>query len=133
LRRVYDLLDLFADNPFDEPARAGQEIFIREGCAGCHTPPLYTSNKITLARGFTLPSDVPKTLDVLPVSVGTDPSLALRTRKGTGYYKVPSLIPANDLITPRRLDVECQRLRIAANSSSLDRMASHGRCRPNRT
>jgi hypothetical protein len=25
------------------------------------------------------------------VSVGTDPSLALRTRKGTGYYKVPSL------------------------------------------
>jgi hypothetical protein len=26
-----------------------------------------------------------------PVSVGTDPSLALRTRKGTGYYKVPML------------------------------------------
>jgi hypothetical protein len=25
------------------------------------------------------------------VSVGTDPNLALRTRKGTGYYKVPSL------------------------------------------
>jgi hypothetical protein len=23
--------------------------------------------------------------------VGTDPNLALRTRKGTGYYKVPSL------------------------------------------
>jgi hypothetical protein len=30
-------------------------------------------------------------LDVLPVSVGTDPGLALRTRKGTGFYKVPSL------------------------------------------
>ena len=25
------------------------------------------------------------------VSVGTDPNLALKTRKGTGYYKVPSL------------------------------------------
>ena len=25
------------------------------------------------------------------MSVGTDPGLALRTRKGTGYYKVPSL------------------------------------------
>ena len=25
------------------------------------------------------------------VSVGTDPGLALKTRKGTGYYKVPSL------------------------------------------
>jgi len=30
-------------------------------------------------------------MDVLPVSVGTDPGLALETRKGTGYYKVPSL------------------------------------------
>jgi hypothetical protein len=28
---------------------------------------------------------------VLPISVGTDPGLALATRKGTGYYKVPSL------------------------------------------
>jgi hypothetical protein len=25
------------------------------------------------------------------VSVGTDPGLALKTRKGTGFYKVPSL------------------------------------------
>jgi hypothetical protein len=29
--------------------------------------------------------------DVLPVTVGTGPGLALDTRKGTGYYKVPSL------------------------------------------
>jgi hypothetical protein len=88
---VYSLQPPANPNPFDETARAGQAIFTREGCAGCHTPPLYTSNKITLARGFILPSDVPKTLDVLPVSVGTDSNLALRTRKGTGYYKVPSL------------------------------------------
>ena len=27
----------------------------------------------------------------MPISVGTDPGLALNTRKGTGYYKVPSL------------------------------------------
>ena len=31
------------------------------------------------------------TLDVLNTSVGTDPGLATKTRKGTGYYKVPSL------------------------------------------
>jgi len=37
------------------------------------------------------PKDVPPTLDILAVSVGTDPGLALKTRKGTGYYKVPSL------------------------------------------
>ena len=88
---VYSLQPPPNPNPFDERARAGQQIFTREGCVRCHTPPLYTSNKITLARGFTPPSGVPETLDVLPVSVGTDPGLALRTRKGTGYYKVPSL------------------------------------------
>ena len=27
----------------------------------------------------------------MPVSVGTDPGLATRTRKGTGFYKIPSL------------------------------------------
>ena len=43
-----------------------------------------------MARGF-VPKQPPSTLDILPVSVGTDPGLALQTRKGTGYYKVPSL------------------------------------------
>jgi mono/diheme cytochrome c family protein len=78
-------------NPRDERAAAGGTIFQREGCASCHTPPLFTSNKLTLASGFSPPKDAPASLDVLPISVGTDPGLALRTRKGTGYYKVPSL------------------------------------------
>ncbi|GAC1440813.1 MAG: hypothetical protein NVSMB58_37910 [Terriglobales bacterium] len=78
-------------NPFDEKAKAGQEVFIREGCPACHTPPLYTSNKLTLAQGFTPPKDKPGSLDVLQISVGTDPGLAMATRKGTGYYKIPSL------------------------------------------
>ena len=77
--------------PYDEKAQSGERIFAREGCIRCHAPPLYTSNKLTLAEGFTPPKDAPKTLDVLPISVGTDPGLALATRKGTGYYKVPSL------------------------------------------
>jgi hypothetical protein len=51
---------------------------------------LYTSNKVTLAHGFEPPSDAPASLDILRISVGTDPGLALGTRKGTGYYKVPS-------------------------------------------
>lgn len=78
-------------NAFDDRARSGQRIFEREGCPGCHTPGLYTNNKLTLAKGFTPPADKPATLDVMAVSVGTDPHLALNTRKGTGYYKVPSL------------------------------------------
>jgi len=80
-------------NPYrlDEQAAAGQKIFTREGCPQCHTPPLYTSNKVTLAEGFAAPAPPPTGLDILPLSVGTDPGLALDTRKGTGFYKVPSL------------------------------------------
>lgn len=57
----------------------------------CHTPPLYTSNKLTLAEGFTPPPGTEQKHEILPVSVGTDPNLALKTRRGTSYYKVPSL------------------------------------------
>jgi mono/diheme cytochrome c family protein len=78
-------------NPFNQQAQAGQKLFVREGCSGCHVPPLYTSNKLTLAEGFTPPPDRPFALDLVPICVGTDPGLALKTRKGTGYYKVPSL------------------------------------------
>lgn len=78
-------------NKYDAKARAGEKIFAREGCAGCHIPPLYTNNKVTLARGFLPAKNGPPGLDVVPISVGTDPGLALRTRKATGYYKVPSL------------------------------------------
>ena len=78
-------------NPHDKKADEGELIFRREGCPICHTPPLYTSNKITLAQGFSPPPDTPKSLDSLAISVGTDPGLAMRTRKGTGYYKIPSL------------------------------------------
>ena len=87
---IYSLKPPPNPNPFDEQARAGERIFARE-CAACHTPPLYTNNQLTLAEGFTPPKDKPASLDVLPISVGTDPGLALKTRKGTGYYKVPSL------------------------------------------
>jgi hypothetical protein len=88
---IYSLKPPANPNALDEKAEAGEKIFAREGCSRCHVPPLYTSNKLTLAQGFTPPPDTPSTLDILAVSVGTDPGLALNTRKGTGYYKVPSL------------------------------------------
>ena len=81
------------DNPnrFDAVAERGKKLFAREGCGGCHTPPLYTNNKLIPVDGFT-PSDEDKaTLAILERRVGTDPRYALQTRKGTGYYKVPSL------------------------------------------
>jgi len=88
---IYSLQPPPNPNRLDDEARAGQRIFAREGCSQCHTPPLYTSNKLTLAEGFEPPKPVPPTLDVLSISVRTDSGLALKTRKGTGYYKVPSL------------------------------------------
>jgi len=81
-------------NKFDAVAKRGQKVFEQEGCSMCHTPPLYTNNMLIPVDGFTPPKDDPKTarLHILRgVPIGTDPDLALKTRKGTGYYKVPSL------------------------------------------
>jgi hypothetical protein len=78
-------------NRFDEHARRGQVIFQRQGCVNCHTPPLYTNNKLTPAAGFKIPDDLRRTDNILDICVETDPYLALKTRRGTGFYKVPSL------------------------------------------
>jgi hypothetical protein len=88
---IYSLAPPPSPYKSDARAAAGQKIFEREGCAGCHTPPLYTNNLLTLAQEFQPPKEHFQFLDILPVCVGTDPGLALKTRKGTGYYKVPSL------------------------------------------
>jgi hypothetical protein len=69
----------------------GREIFAHENCINCHVPPSYTSDKLMLAQGFAPPSDHPYRSDILNISVGTDPGLAMKTRKGTGFYKIPSL------------------------------------------
>ncbi len=69
----------------------GKLIFEKEGCAQCHTPPLYTNNKLTPAKGFTVPDDHLAKSDILPTGVGTDPQPTMDTRRGTGSYKVPSL------------------------------------------
>jgi hypothetical protein len=55
---IYSLKPPPNPNAFDEEAKAGQTISDREGCAGCHIPPLYTSNKLTRAQGFTPPEEV---------------------------------------------------------------------------
>src|SRR5262245_47819597 len=72
-------------------ARRGREVFARERCGACHSPPLYTNNRLTPVMGFEPSAQDLRRFDIMPRSVGTDPDLALRTRRGTGYYKVPSL------------------------------------------
>jgi Cytochrome c len=69
----------------------GKDIFEQQGCAVCHTPPLYTNNQLTPAEGFVAPDEHRDRYDVMSVSVHTDSTSTLKTRRGTGYYKVPSL------------------------------------------
>lgn len=75
-----------------ELIQKGELVFKREGCVTCHTPPLYTNNKLTPVDGFTPPASHYEQYDIFDISVETDPELTLYTRRGTGYYKVPSLL-----------------------------------------
>src|SRR5262249_47450622 len=87
---VYSLKPPPNPNKPDALSRRGEELFRQQGCALCHTPPLYTNNKLTPADGFKA-SDDTLVNSVLPITLGTDPNSTLKTRRGTGYYKVPSL------------------------------------------
>jgi hypothetical protein len=89
---------LYSLKPMPNPDKAspaliekGRIVFEEETCIGCHTPPFYSSNKLSLAKGFSPSAADMLTYNVLDFSVGTDPGLALYSRRGTGYYKVPSL------------------------------------------
>ena len=88
---IYSLRPPPNPNAFDQAAARGQRVFEREGCGFCHTPPLYTNNKLTLAGDFQPPPDHRKKYDILDVRVATDARSALQPMRGTGYYKVPSL------------------------------------------
>jgi hypothetical protein len=79
--------------PNDQSSR-GEQVFTRSGCGTCHTPPLYTNNKLVPVDGFTRidhPQSPPASDVMVGARLGLDPGLATKTRKGTGYYKVPSL------------------------------------------
>ena len=71
---VYSLQPPPNPNPAGREAARGRRIFQREGCPTCHTPPLYTNNQLVSWE-----------------RIGTDSRYTLQTRKGTGYYKGPSL------------------------------------------
>lgn len=90
---IYSLEAPKSPYPFNELAQRGERIFEAEGCYECHTPPAYTNNKLIPVPGFepNLADPATQRLNISNRRVGTDPSLALKTRKGTGYYKIPSL------------------------------------------
>ena len=76
---------------FDRLAARGQKVFHEEGCARCHPPPLYTNNQLIPVEGFEVPPAHRDQFHVMDRTLDTDGSLTLQSRRGTGYYKVPSL------------------------------------------
>jgi hypothetical protein len=106
-------------NPRTAAARRGSVLFESEGCSRCHTPPLYTNDRLVVADGYEPTREELTRLRPVQRGIGTDPGLTLRTRRGTGYYKVPSLLglwyrgpflhdgavaTLEDLFDPRRLE-----------------------------
>jgi hypothetical protein len=88
---LYSLRPPANPNKFDGVAARGRSIFEQQRCESCHPAPLYTNNRLTPAEGFQVPDEHLERYDILPSVIGTDPYLTLKTRRGTGYYKVPSL------------------------------------------
>lgn len=90
-RFVYALSPPVNPNKPSAVSKKGELIFKEQGCVTCHTPPLFTNNMLTPADGFTIPEEHWSKYDIFGISVGTDPQYTTKTRRGTGYYKVPSL------------------------------------------
>ena len=89
---IYSLKPPVNPNRFpDKLVSRGKIVFVQAGCVSCHTPPLYTNNKLTPVNGFEPPQKHFEMYDIFNVSVETDSVSALYTRRGTGYYKIPSL------------------------------------------
>jgi hypothetical protein len=80
-------------NPYqmDALAEAGRKVFEKEGCPVCHPPPHYTNNKLQPVTAFEVPPEHFIKYDIMKTPIDTDPRLTLQTRRGTGYYKIPSL------------------------------------------
>jgi hypothetical protein len=88
---VYSLQPPPNPNRSDARSERGQKVFDRERCDRCHPPPLYTSNELLPVPGFRVPADHREKYNVSVYRIDTGSELALSTRRGTGYYKVPSL------------------------------------------
>ena len=79
-------------NPSDALSERGRKVFEAADCKRCHPAPHYTSNQLTPAEGFRVPATLRKSDKIRRRGVGTDARLTTTTRRGTGFYKVPSLL-----------------------------------------
>jgi len=108
-------------SPSDDAERRGARLFEEQGCARCHAPPRYSNDRLLPVAGFEPPPGDGERYEVVRRHIDTDPGLALRTRRGTGYYKVPSLrgvrhrgpffhdgtlASLDDVFDPRRIEAD---------------------------
>ncbi len=88
---VYSLKQPPNPNKPNELSAKGQQLFTELKCGRCHTPPLYTNNMLMPVEGFEVSAEHHAQYRIMSHTIGTDPGLTMKTRRGTGYYKVPSL------------------------------------------
>lgn len=89
---LYSLKSPPNPNKTDALSTRGERVFQSEGCDRCHREPLYTNNRLIPADGFMVPPEHRAKYDILSSErIGVDSHSTLKTRRGTGYYKVPSL------------------------------------------
>jgi len=89
---VYSLQPPANPHALNQLAERGRQVFMANGCASCHEPNKdYGSDRLVAAPGFEVPADHPEKSRVMSRRVNTDPTLTTSTRRGTGFYKVPSL------------------------------------------
>ncbi len=88
----------FTPGAAPEPERVRRDRGARQGGVRAgglrhvsHAAAVHEQHAHASARVHRACRHISATYDVLRVSVGTDPRLTLQTRRGTGYYKVPSL------------------------------------------
>ncbi len=88
---IYSLRPPSNPNQPHDSSRRGAAVFERARCGGCHSGEAYTNSRLTPVEGFQPSKDLKASVLIMARSVGTDPYLATKTRKGTGLYRVPSL------------------------------------------
>ena len=125
---LYSLTPPKNPNQFGAEAAKGERIFEREGCAGCHTPPHYTNNKLIPVDGFEPTSRSSRAVRH-PLDTDRHRS-AIRTADPQGYRILQSSIAQRGLVSGTfRASRLCSDSRgLVRPGSIIERLPSHRLC-----
>ena len=86
---VYSLRPPPNPNVLDKTAQRGQIVYERAGCATCHTPPLYTNNRLIPVDGFEPPEDHKRGFELMEVARGHRSALCPGNSQGHRLLQDP--------------------------------------------